>query len=148
MVKSSASTVAEYVASLPDDRRKQILQVRDVILKNLPEGYEECFAYGMIGYVVPLKRYAETHNGQPLMLASLASQKSHMAIHLMSVYGHRETREWFVKRYKGSGKKLDMGKSCVRFRSVDDLPLDLIGETIARVPVEKYIAHYKAAMGK
>jgi uncharacterized protein YdhG (YjbR/CyaY superfamily) len=148
MVKSSASTVEEYIASLPEDRRKAISEVRKVIRKNLPKGYVECMSYGLIGYVVPLKRYPETYNGQPLMIAGLGSQKNYMAVYLMCTYGHKETDKWFRERYKASGKRLDMGKSCVRFRKLEDLPLDLIGETIARVPLEKYIEFYEKARKK
>lgn len=148
MTKDQINTVAEYVKSLPVDRRRQIAAVRKVIRDHLPVGYRECFAYGMIGYVVPLARYPHTHNRQPLMLAALASQKNHMAVYLMCAYGHKETRDWFVARYKASGKRLDMGKSCVRFRTIDDLPLDLIGETITRVSVEQYIDFYEKSRKK
>jgi uncharacterized protein YdhG (YjbR/CyaY superfamily) len=148
MAKSSASTVAEYIESLPEDRRKGISEVRKVIKKNLPKGYEECFAYGMIGYMVPLKRYPDTYNGQPLMIAALGSQKSYMVVHLMAIYGHKETEAWFKAKYKETGKKLDMGKACVRFKKLEDLPLELVGETIARVSVEKYIEFYEKARKK
>ena len=103
--------------------------------------------YGMIGWYVPLQRFPKTYNGQPLGLAALASQKNHMALYLNTVYGHAPTEQWFRERYAVSGKKLDMGKSCVRFRRLDDLPLDLIGETIARVDVDRYLAHYEQARG-
>lgn len=145
MVQSKAQTVKEYLAELPPDRRKAIETVRKVILANLPSGYEECMSCGMIGYVIPLSRYPDTYNKQPLPLASLASQKNHMSLHLMCVYGSPTLLDWFTKSYKASGKKLDMGKSCVRFKSTDDLPLELIGETIAKVSVEKFIEFYEKA---
>lgn len=148
MVKSDASTVADYLESLPEDRRKAMSEVRKVIKKNLPKGYQECMAWGMIGYVVPLKRYSETHNGEPLLIAALGSQKNYMAIYLMCTYGDKASDKWFRDRYKASGKKLDMGKSCVRFKKVEDLPLDLIGEAVARVSVEKYIEFYEKARKK
>jgi hypothetical protein len=139
-MKSSATTVAEYLEQLPEDRKAAISKVRSVIRKHLPKGYVECFSYGMIGYVVPLKVYPNTYNGQPLMIAALGSQKNYMSLHLLAVYGHKEIETWFRARYKESGKKLDMGKACVRFKKLEDLPLDLVGEVIARVTVDKFIA--------
>ena len=139
---TKAKTVNEYLAGLPADRQAALNKVREVILANLPKGYEERIQYGMISYVVPHSLYPAGYHCDPeqaLTLASLGSQKNHMALYLMCVYGQRETREWFEKAYRASGKKLDMGKACVRFRKVEDLPLDVIGQVIARVPVEKYI---------
>jgi hypothetical protein len=103
--------------------------------------------YGMIGYYVPLERFPDTYNGQPLGLAAMASQKGYMSLYLDTVYGDPETDLWFRERYAASGKKLDMGKSCVRFRKLDDLPLDLVAETIARTPVDRYIERYEAVRG-
>ncbi len=148
MVQSRAATVAEYLAELPDERRDAIAAVRAVILKNLPKGYEEGMAYGMIGYAVPHSLYPPGYHcdpRQPLPLAGLASQKNYMAVHLMCIYGNKPTADWFVKEYKASGKKLDMGKCCIRFKKLDDLPLDVIGKAIARVPVSKWIAVYEEA---
>lgn len=139
---SGAATVEKYLAELPEDRRAAITAVRDVILANLPDGYEETMQYGMIGYVVPHKLYPAGYHcdpKQPLTYASLGSQKNHMAIYLMCVYGDGPTAEWFRDAYVAAGKKLDMGKSCVRFKKLDDLPLDVIGQAIARVPVSSYI---------
>jgi len=145
MVQSKAKTVEQYLKELPADRREAIAAVRKVILRNLPKGYEEAMNWGMITYEIPLKTYPKTYNGQPLCLAGLASQKNFMTLYLMTVYGHKETEKWFKQRYKASGKKLDMGKSCVHFRKLDDLPLELIGEVIAKVPVENYIRFYEKA---
>ncbi|HEY7463160.1 MAG TPA: DUF1801 domain-containing protein [Candidatus Limnocylindria bacterium] len=147
MARSNASTPDEYLAELPPDRREAISAVREVILRNLPLGYEEGMAFGMIGYYVPLERFPDTYNRQPLGLAALASQKNYMALYLNNVYGDPEARAWFRARYKASGKKLDMGKSCVIFRRLEDLPLDLIGETIARTDVDSYLERYRAARG-
>ncbi len=147
MVSSDATTPEAYLASLPADRREAIAAVRDVVNANLPPGYREGMGYGMIGWVVPLERFPDTYNGQPLPLAGLASQKRYMSLYLNTVYGDPETERWFRERYAASGKKLDMGKSCVRFRRLEDLPLDVIGETIARVPVDRYIERYAAARG-
>lgn len=147
MVTSAARTPDEYVASLPDDRAAAVQAVRDVINANLPAGYEEGMASGMIGWYVPLERYGDTYNGQPLGLAALASQKNYLSLYLNSVYGDRDTEAWFRERWARSGKKLDMGKSCVRFRRLDDVPLDVIGETIARTDLDQFVHHYQAARG-
>jgi hypothetical protein len=145
-MQSKAKTVAQYLAELPPDRRDAINAVRKVILQNLPDGFEETMQYGMIGYVVPHKLYPAGYHcdpTQPLTYAGLASQKNHMSLYLMCIYGHNETNNWFLKAYKATGKKLDMGKSCIRFKKLDDLPLDVIGQAIARVPVDKYIQAYE-----
>ena len=145
MVRSAAATVEEYLLELSPDRREGIQAVRQVFLDNLPPGYVETMNWGMITYEIPLDRYPKTYNKQPLMYAALASQKRHMAVYLMCVYSHAESRTRFVERFKASGKKLDMGKSCVRFRRVEDLPLDLIAETVAGTSVEDYIKFYEAS---
>ena len=147
MVSSDAKTPDAYLASLPPERRQALTALRDVIRANLPAGYEEGMGYGMIGYYVPLERFPDTYNGQPLSLAGIASQKRYMSLYLNTVYGDPETDRWFRERYAASGKKLDMGKSCVRFRKLDDVPLDLIGETIARVAVDRYVEQYRAVRG-
>ena len=148
MVWSSAQTVEEYLAELAPDRREAIDAVRKVILDNLPAGYEEMMQFGMIGYVIPLERYPVTYNKQALQYAALASQKHYMSVYLMSVYSDSDSEQWFAEQYRASGKKLDMGKSCVRFKKLDDLSLDLIGRAIARTPVDAYIEVYEAARGK
>ncbi len=147
MVSSEATTPDEYVASLPEDRRSAVERVRQVIRDHLPDGYEEGMQYGMIGWYVPLDRFGDTYNGQPLGLAALASQKRHLSLYLNNVYGDPGTEAWFKERYAASGKKLDMGKSCLRFRHVDDLPLDVIGETVARTSVDDFVAYYERARG-
>jgi hypothetical protein len=141
-VRSNASTVDDYLAELPDDRREAISAVREVIRENLPAGFEEGMQYGMIGYYVPLERYPDTYNGEPLGVAGLANQKRHLALYLMGVYAE-EDDSWFRERWQSTGKKLDMGKSCVRFRRLDDLPLDVVGEAIARSSVDAFIAAYE-----
>jgi uncharacterized protein YdhG (YjbR/CyaY superfamily) len=145
MVQSKAETVDEYLAELPAERRSAIAAARKVILENLPEGYEETMQYGMISYVVPLERYPDTHNSQALAIAALASQKNYMALYLMNIYGDKKMQRRFVQEYKASGKKLDLGKSCVRFRSPDSLPLELVGKTIAGTPVSEFIKQYEKA---
>ena len=143
MVSSTATTPEAYLASLPDDRREAIAIVRDTINANLPPGYVEGMSHGMIGWAVPLERLPDTYNGEPLSLAGLASQKGHMSLYLNNVYGDPETERWFRERWAATGRKLDMGKSCVRFRSVDDLPLEVIGEVIARTDVDTYVERYR-----
>ena len=145
MAQSKAQTVDEYLAELMPERREAISEVRKVILENLPEGYEETMQFGMIGYVIPLERYPETYNGQALQYAALASQKNYMSIYLMNIYGDEHAERWFTERYRASGKKLDMGKSCVRFKSLEHLPIELIGEAVARTPVHEFIELYEAA---
>jgi hypothetical protein len=147
MVKSDAKTVEDYLQTLPPERREAISAVRDVILQNLPQGYVESMNWGMISYEIPLSRYPKTYNKQPLMLAALAAQKNYLSLYLLTVYGDKKTEEWFRERYRASGKKLDMGKSCVHFRKSDDLPLDLVGEAIRRSTVETYIERYEMARG-
>ena len=146
---SKAKTVKQYLAELPEDRREAISEVRQAILKNLPKGYEEGMQYGMIGYYVPHSIYRPGYHcdpKQPLPFAHIASQKNHMAVYLMCIYGNKEQEEWFVKEYKKTGKRLDIGKSCVRFRKLEDLPLELIGMAVKRAPVKKYIADYEGAL--
>ena len=143
-MRSEANSVEQYLEELPVDRRDAIETVRDTILDNLPEGYVEEMNWGMITYSVPLETYPTTYNGQPLMYAALASQKNHMAIYLSGVYADEERREAFLDRYRETGKRLDMGKSCVRFRRIDDLPVELIGDTIAGIDVDTFIEVYEA----
>lgn len=148
-MKSEAKSVAEYLDSLPPDRRAVISAIRDIILTNLPSGYEETMLCGMIGYVVPHSIYPAGYHcdpSQPLPYAFLGSQKNHMAIYLMTVYGDAKTEQWFRDAFKAAGKKLDMGKSCVRFKKLEDLPLDVIGEVIARVPVQAYISRIQEGL--
>ena len=138
-MKSEAATVDEYLAGLPEERRAALERVRETILEHLPEGYEEVMNWGMITYQVPLATHPDTYNGKPLMYAALASQQRHMAVYLTAVYASDESRTAFEQAYRASGKPLDMGKSCVRFRRLDELPLELIGETIGSVDVESFI---------
>ena len=147
MPRSDASTPDEYIASLPEDRREVVAAVRCVIRDNLPDGYAEGMAYGMIGWWVPLETFPETYNGQPLGLAALASQKNHVALYLNNVYGDPTLEAWFRDRWARTGRKLDMGKSCVRFRTLDDVPLDVIGETIAKSDLAAFLVRYEEARG-
>lgn len=144
-MSTGVTTVQDYLEGLSDDRREAVEAVRQVILENLPEGFEEGIQYGMISYFVPLERYPDTYNRQPLAFAGIASQKNYISVYLHGLYSDPEAADWFVEEYKKTGKKLDMGKSCVRFRKLDDLPLDLIGEAVASDSVDDFIARYEAS---
>ena len=137
--KPQAASVDEYLASLPPDRREEIERVRRVVTKNLPAGYEEGMGFGMICYSVPLSMYRDTYNKQPLMYAALASQKNYLSLYLMPVYPDGTLDKRLRDAFAASGKKLDMGKSCIRFKRADDLPLDAIGDVVAAVPMDRWI---------
>lgn len=146
MVSSKAETVAAYLKALPPDRRKAMSAVRKAIRSHLPKGYAEVMQYGMISYVVPLKLYPagyHTGKGVPLPYASLAAQKNHMSLYLFGVYMDPTGEAWLKREYKARGLKLDMGKSCVRFKSLEDLPLDVIGAAIAKLPVADFVTRYE-----
>jgi hypothetical protein len=151
MVISKAGTVKDYLAELPADRRAAVEAVRGVILKNLDKDFEEGMSYGMIGYYVPHRIYPAGYHcdpKQPLPYAGLASQKNHLAIYLMCVYSSTKNAEWFRKEWAKSGKKLDMGKSCIRFKKVEDLALDVVGKAIARVSAKDFIKNVEAVLKK
>jgi len=155
-MQSKAATVSDYVASLPPDRLAAIEVVREVILANLDKDYEEGMQYGMIGYYVPHRIYPAGYHADPkqgLPFAELASQKNYMSLYLMGLYcgcveGVSENKliRWFREAWAKSGKKLDMGKACIRFKKVDDLALDVLGEAIRRLPAKKYIEVYEKAV--
>jgi hypothetical protein len=145
-MQSKATTVDAYLAELPEERREAISAIRGVILKNLPRGYEEGMQWGVIGYYVPHSLYPAGYHCQPeepLPVASLASQKNHMAFYGLGLYINEAQARWFVEEWKKAGKKLDMGKSCVRFKTLDDVAVDVIGRAIKRLPVEQYIEQYE-----
>lgn len=147
-MQSKAATVVEYLAQLTPDRRAQLQIVRNVILKNLDRKYEEGMQYGMIGYYLPHSVYPAGYHcdpRQPLPFGGLASQKNHMSLYLMGLYGNTEVEKRFRTAWAGTGKKLDMGKCCIRFKKAEDLALDLIGETIARMSADRYIEFYEKA---
>jgi hypothetical protein len=143
-MQSKATTVEQYLRELPPDRREAIVAVREVILKNLDSDYEEGMQYGMIGYYVPHRIYPAGYHcdpKQPLPFAALASQKNYMSVYLMCIYGDTEQAKWFQEAWRKTGKKLDMGKSCIRFKRLEDLPLDIIGAAIKRIPAKKFIKY-------
>lgn len=142
---SDATTVREYLDSLPDDRRRALTKVRTVIRRNLPRGIVESMNWGMISYEVPLRTYPNTYNGQPLAYAALASQKNHMSVYLMGIYGDESLRARFEAAYRATGKRLDVGKSCVRFRTLDDLPLDVIGDAVGAMTLDEFLAMHDQA---
>ena len=144
MAKSVAKTVEQYLEQLAPERREVVSEVRDLILRHLPEGYREAMNWGMICYEVPLGRLPKTYNGQPLGFVALAAQKNHYSLYLMGVYQDKEKEAHLRKAFDEAGKKLDIGKSCVRFRRLDDLPLDAIGELIAGTSVDEFIKSYEA----
>ena len=147
-MQSDATTVAEYIATLPDDRRKAIAKVRATVNKHIPKGYKEVMQYGMISWVIPLTRYPNTYNKHPLAIASLANQKNYMSLYLLGIYAEDGAEDWFHEAYRATGKRLDIGKSCVRFRTLEDLPLDVIDEAISRTTPDDFIALYEASRTK
>jgi hypothetical protein len=147
-MQSNAKTPDEYVASLPDDRKAIVSDIRKTINKNLPKGFREGMAYGMIGWVVPHELYPPGYHcdpTKPLGMISLASQKNHIALYHMCLYAGPHL-EWFKAEWpKHSSKKLDMGKSCLRFKKADEVPLALIGELASRVTPQEWIEIYEKA---
>lgn len=144
MPEPAPATVADYLAGLPEERRSAIEAVRRIIRRNLPKGYEETVSWGAIAYEIPLKRYPDTYNGKPLAYVCLASQKNYCALYLMGVYQVPEQAEKLKAAFAAVGKKADMGKSCIRFRTADDLPLEAIGKLVAGTPADKFIEQYEA----
>ena len=139
---SKANSIEQYLNEFPEDRKESLSKVRETIIENLPTGYDEVMNWGMITYEVPLEIFPDTYNGKPLMYAALASQKNHMSVYLMGCYMSPDIRKKFENAYKQSGKKFDAGKSCIRFKKVEDLPLELIGKTIGLMSVEQFIKNY------
>lgn len=147
MVRSAAKSVEEYLAELPDDRRAVVSELRKVIRKNLPQGYDETVSWGMLSYEIPLERFPGTYNKQPLAYVGLAAQKNNYALYLTSAESDPEQGEALREGFARAGKKLDMGKSCLRFKKLEDLPLDVIGRFIAATGPEKLIAIHDSVHG-
>lgn len=139
------AAVTQYLAALPEDRRNALTKVRAAIAKSVPKGYVETIEFGMISWVVPLSRYPNTYNGRPLILAALGSQKNHMAVYLMGIYGDPKLRASFESAYRATGKRFDVGKSCVRFKSLNDLPLQVIMDAVGAIEVDAFTAAYERA---
>lgn len=144
MVSSRATTVADYLAELPAERRAVLEPVLDVVRAHMPDGYAEGMAWGMIGWCVPLARYPDTYNGQPLSYVALAAQKRYYALYLSCVYQDPALMTQLREAHAARGLTLDMGKSCLRFRSLDGLALDAIGAIVASRSPEAFIARYEA----
>jgi len=146
-MQSKATTVDQYLAELPEDRKIAMEKLRNIALKNLPKGFKEVMSYGMLGYVVPHEIYPNGYHCTPelpLPFFNIASQKNSINIYHMVLYGNKDLHDWFVAEYpKHCKSKLDMGKSCVRFKKLDDIPYDLIGELLTKVTVEDWIELYE-----
>src|ERR1700730_15038809 len=142
-MRTDATTVAEYIASLPEDRRRAVKKVRALLKGRVPNGYRESMQWGLISYSIPLESFPDTYNGQPLCYAALGSQKNHLSLYLMGAYGHAPLRKKLEEGFRKARKRLDMGKPCIRFRSLDDLALDVIGDVVAAVPPDKYLEIYR-----
>ncbi|SEP63154.1 DUF1801 domain-containing protein [Flavobacterium urocaniciphilum] len=149
---SEAKTVQEYIDSLPDDRKLFVQKLRDVIIENLPKGFQEGMGYGMMGYSVPHSIYPKGYHCKPtdpLPFMGLASQKNSINFYHMGIYANKDLHDWFVSEYpKHSSRKLDMGKSCIRFKKFEEIPFDLIGELVTKVSVENWIETYESAFNK
>lgn len=146
-MRSEASTVQAYLAELPEERRAFVRRLRDHVAAHLPPGYEEGMQYGMIGWYVPRDVLADTYNGQPLGIVALANQKQKVSLYLMGVYADPAAAERLRQGFAAAGKKLDMGKSCVRFRREDDVPWEAVAEALALLTPEEYVALYRASRG-
>ena len=142
-MQTTAVSVDEYLDALPEERKEAFTKLRKVIKKNLPKGFKEEMSYGMIGYVVPHSIYPAGYHCNPklpLPLMNLGSQKNFIALHHMGMYGDKNLLDWFVAKYeKEATGKLDMGKACVRFKKMDQIPYELIGELVAKVSVAGYV---------
>jgi uncharacterized protein YdhG (YjbR/CyaY superfamily) len=146
--QGKAKTVTEYLDALPPERRQVIAKMRTLVKKHVPKGYKESMNWGAITYAIPLETFPDTYNGQPLCYAAIAAQKNYCSLYLMGVYGDTKKSKQLADAFKARGLKLDMGKACIRFKTLDDLPLDVISEIVASMPPDKYIDLYKAARKK
>lgn len=144
-MSSDALTVDNYLKGLPEDRRAMVDTIRSAVLRGLPDGFEETIQYGMISYVVPLGRYPVTYNKQPLAIISIGNQKNYVSLYLMSHYGDPAAEAWLKDAFQEAGKRLDMGKSCLRFRKPTDIPADVIAQAAGRLSVEQFIAMYESS---
>jgi hypothetical protein len=143
---TGAKTIEQYMKAIPQERVELVQALRKLLLDNLPDGYEESMGFGMICYCVPLTRYPTTYNKQPLMVAAIANQKHAVSLHLHMVYGNPDNTSELQEAAKLQGKRLDMGKSCIRLRSLDNLPLKTVASILSRTTVASYIAQYEKAM--
>lgn len=151
-MKIEADSPEEYISKVPEDRKEPLAKLRAVIKNNLPDGFEETMGYGMIGYVIPHTIYPEGYHcdpSLPLPFMNLASQKNYIAVYHSGVYANKEMHEWFVDEYKKrTGKKPDMGKSCIRLKNIDSIPYDLIGELSSKITSRQWISTYENIIKK
>lgn len=147
-MKSEQTTVEDYINELPEDREQALRALRQAILRNIPGGFSETMSYGMIGYVVPHALYPNGYHCDPklpLPFINIASQKNFIAVYHMGIYVNKELQQWFTNEYpKHSKTKLDMGKSCIRFKKIDAIPYELIGELASKMTVQEWIELYEA----
>lgn len=148
MVSTSTTTPSDYLASLPQDRREVISAVRDLILQYLPEGYEETINWGMLSYEVPLEVYPDTYNKKPLSYIALAAQKNYNSLYLMSVYQDPADYQELMDAFAAIGVKPDIGKSCVRFKKLEQLPLETIARLISKTSVQEFIETTKVLQNR
>lgn len=151
-MQSKAKTVQEYIEKLDSTQKPLLEKLRKIILENIPENYEECMSYGMIGFVVPLSYYPKGYHcdtSLPLPFVSIAAQKNYLAFYHMGLYANQDLLKWFTEEYTKTGLKLDMGKSCVRFKYKEDLiPFDLIGKLMRKIKIDDYISNYEKSIGR
>ena len=149
-MQSKAESVDHYIDELPEDRKEIIQKLREIVLKNLPEGFQECMNYGMIGYVVPHSIYPDGYHcdtSLPLPFMNIASQKNHIGFYHMGIYSDESLLNWFTEEYKKQvPTKLDMGKSCIRFKNPKKIPFDLLGELVTKMTVDQWIEKYESAI--
>jgi hypothetical protein len=148
MVSNKPATIEDFLAALPEDRRQVMAKLRQLVKKSLPKGYEEQLGYGMICYVIPLDQYPKTYNGQPLCYVALAAQKNHYSLYLTGPYMQPEQAEALQHAFLAAGKKLDMGQSCLRFKKLEDLPLEAVEKVIGGIPPESFIESYETSRAR
>ena len=147
-MRSKATGVNEYLSELEPAQKQEVSKVRALIIKNLNKGFVESMNWGMITYEVPLKTFAETYNGKPLMYAAIAAKKDHLALYLTTMYTDPEIQTWLANKFEEAGLTLDMGESCIRFQTAQDLPLKDIGELINQTTVDQFVAYFKRSRRK
>lgn len=149
-MQSKAETVEKYIDELSVDRKEVIQKLREIVLKNLPEGFQECMNYGMIGYVVPHSIYPDGYHcdtSLPLPFMNIASQKNHIGFYHMGIYSDENLLNWFTEEYKNQvPTKLDMGKSCIRFKNLKKIPFELLGELVSKMTVDQWIEKYESTI--
>lgn len=143
--KVSSTTISSFLANLPAGRRREVERVRETVRRHLPAGYQESISKNMLVYQVPLERYSDTYNGHPLWYVALASEKSYLSLHLMPIYGDRALAQRLADGFRAAGKKLDVGKACIHFKTADDLALDVIGQIVASIPLDRWVQIAQAA---